>query len=283
MRVANVAGRLSLIDDAGAVDVEKASRGRFGPDPQAVYEHWDAFRDWARAADLPEARSFDSTELGPPAPRPRQVFAIGLNYRDHAAESGFQVPDELPVFTKFLASFTAPYGEIALPAGGNTDWEVELVVVVGRRTERVRPEDAWENVAGLTIGQDLSERVSQTRGEAPQFSLAKSYPGFAPTGPWLVTPDEFDDPDDLELGCRLNGEQVQLARTSDLIHDVPHLLSRLSHVLPLFPGDLIFTGTPAGVGHGRDPQRFIAPGDELVTHIEGIGEMRHRFVAGPEA
>jgi 2-keto-4-pentenoate hydratase/2-oxohepta-3-ene-1,7-dioic acid hydratase in catechol pathway len=283
VRVANVAGRLSLIDSAGAVDVEKASRGRFGPDPQGVYEDWDAFRDWARAAELPDARSFDLAELGPPAPGPRQVFAIGLNYREHAAESGFEVPDELPVFTKFLASFTAPYGEITLPPGGNTDWEVELVAVLGRRADRVSPEDAWDHVAGLTIGQDLSERVSQTRGEAPQFSLAKSFPGFAPTGPWLVTPDEFDDADDLELGCRLNGEQVQLARTSDLIHDVPHLVGRLSHVLPLFPGDLIFTGTPAGVGHGRDPQRFIAPGDELVTHIEGIGEMRHRFVAGPEA
>lgn len=283
MRVANVAGRLALVSQDRAVDVEKASEGRFGPDPQAVYSDWDNFRAWARQARLPEGDRFELADLGPPAPAPRQVFAIGLNYRDHAAESGFEVPAEPTVFTKFPASFTGPYGEVALPAGGKTDWEVELVAVLGRRAERVKPADAWSYVAGLTVGQDLSERVSQTAGSAPQFSLAKSFAGFSPTGPWLVSVDEFADPADLELGCLLNGEEVQRASTRDLVFDLPQLLSRLSHVLPLLAGDVIFTGTPAGVGFGRDPQRFISPGDELVSYVKGIGEMKHRFVSGPEA
>jgi 2-keto-4-pentenoate hydratase/2-oxohepta-3-ene-1,7-dioic acid hydratase in catechol pathway len=114
-------------------------------------------------------------------------------------------------------------------------------------------------------------------GPAPQFGLAKSYPGFTPTGPWLVTPDEFDDPDDLELTCAVNGEEVQRGRTRQLIFSVPALLAKLSGVLPLLPGDVLFTGTPSGVGLGRTPQRWLAPGDELVSSIEGIGELRQRF------
>jgi 2-keto-4-pentenoate hydratase/2-oxohepta-3-ene-1,7-dioic acid hydratase in catechol pathway len=128
-------------------------------------------------------------------------------------------------------------------------------------------------------GQDVSERVTQLAGPAPQFSLGKSFPGFAPTGPWVVTPDEFDDPDDLELTAAINGEEVQKGRTRELIFSVPLLVARLSAVLPLLPGDLVFTGTPAGVGLGRDPQRWLAPGDELVSRIEGIGELRQRFAS----
>jgi 2,4-didehydro-3-deoxy-L-rhamnonate hydrolase len=135
-------------------------------------------------------------------------------------------------------------------------------------------------VAGLTVGQDLSERITQTSGPSPQFSLGKSLPGFGPTGPWLVTPDEFDNPDDLELGCTIDGEQMQKGRTRDLVFSVPALISRLSHKLPLLPGDLLFTGTPAGVGLGRTPPRYLAPGEELVSYVRGIGELRQRFVAG---
>lgn len=282
MRVANVGGRLALVNGTLAVDVEKASDGRFGPDPQGVYADWDAFLTWASAADLPEGGEFRLAELGPPAPTPRQVFAIGLNYRAHAAESDQEVPSDLAVFTKFPASFTGPYGEITLPRGGSTDWEIELVAVMSRRADRVKPENAWSHVAGLTVGQDLSERLSQTRGSVPQFSLAKSFVGFSPSGPWLVPTREFEDPADLELGCSINGEETQRARTSDLVVDLPGLISRLSHVVPLLEGDVIFTGTPAGVGFSRNPQRFLEPGDELVSFVEGIGEMKHTFVAAPE-
>jgi 2-keto-4-pentenoate hydratase/2-oxohepta-3-ene-1,7-dioic acid hydratase in catechol pathway len=134
-------------------------------------------------------------------------------------------------------------------------------------------------VAGLTVGQDISERVLQMVGSVPQFSLAKSFPGFTPMGPWLVTADELDNPDDLELTCALDGEQVQKGRTSELIFSVPALIAKLSAVLPLLPGDVIFTGTPAGVGMGRSPQRYLQPGQTLTSAIEGIGEMRQVLVS----
>jgi 2,4-didehydro-3-deoxy-L-rhamnonate hydrolase len=293
MRIANLAGRLVLVtrDGTAALDVEHASQGMFSADPQAVYDRWAEFTAWAAGAGLagPElagAVPFAVADLGAPAPAPRQVLAIGLNYAEHAAESGFAVPEEPTVmFTKWQSCITGPVTEVELPDGGHTDWEVELVAVIGRRAFRISADEAWEHVAGLTVGQDLSERILQGAGPSPQFSMAKSLPGFGPTGPWLVTPDEFGNPDDLELGCSVNGKQMQHGRTSDLIFSVPAMLAALSRRLPLLPGDVLFTGTPSGVGMGRSPQVFLAPGDELVTYVAGIGELRQRFVAAqaPEA
>jgi 2,4-diketo-3-deoxy-L-fuconate hydrolase len=286
VRTANLSGRLVLVtaDGSGAVDVEQASGGRFGPDPQAVYDRWAEFTAWAAGADLSPAQPFRREDLGAPAPAPRQVLAIGLNYSEHAAESGFSVPDAPTVmFTKWPSCLTGPVTEVELPEGGHTDWEVELVAVIGKPARAVSAAEAWDHVAGLTVGQDLSERVLQTAGPSPQFSLAKSLPGFGPMGPWLVTPDEFDDRDDLELGCSINGQQVQKGRTRELIFSVPAMVSKLSAKLPLLPGDVLFTGTPSGVGMGRNPQRFLSPGDELVSYVAGIGELRQRFVAAPTA
>ncbi|GII95197.1 fumarylacetoacetate hydrolase family protein [Sinosporangium siamense] len=279
MRIANLAGRLTLITSGGAVDVARASGGRFSADPQAVYAQFDEFRLWAEEAALPPGEEFDPALLGAPAPAPRQLFAVGLNYRAHAAEAGFAVPDSPAVFTKFVTSITGPHSKITLPEG-NVDWEVELVAVIGRTAHRVAESTAWAHVAGLTVGQDLSERVMQMAGPAPQFSLAKSYPGFTPMGPWLVTVDEFADPDDLELSCAVDGEVVQRGRTSDLVFSVPGLVARLSAVTPLLPGDVIFTGTPAGVGVSRTPPRFLRPGEVLTSAVEGVGEMRHVLCGG---
>lgn len=282
MRIANLSGRLVLVtpDGEGAVDVEQASGGRFSPDPQAVYDRWAEFAPWAAGADRSAAVPFAAEDLGAPAPAPRQVLAIGLNYSEHAAESGLQVPDAPTVmFTKWQSCLTGPVTEVVLPDGGHTDWEVELVAVIGKEARNVAEADAWGHVAGLTVGQDLSERITQQAGPSPQFSLAKSLPGFGPMGPWLVTTDEFDDRDDLELGCSINGEQMQKGRTRDLIFSVPAMVATLSQKLPLLPGDVLFTGTPAGVGLGRTPQRWLAPGDELVSYVTGIGELRQRFVA----
>jgi 2,4-didehydro-3-deoxy-L-rhamnonate hydrolase len=285
LRVANLAGRLAVItaDGQRALDVSQASDGRFSSEPQQVYERWSEFASWASSVDLSPATPFVADTLGPPSPAPKQVFAIGLNYRAHAAESNFDVPDEPTVmFTKWQSCLTGPITTVELPAGGHTDWEVELVVVIGSFTYRIAEAQAWDHVAGVTVGQDLSERITQTSGPSPQFSLGKSLPGFGPTGPWLVTPDELTDRDDLELGCSVNGEQMQKGRTSDLVFSVSALISRLSHKLPLLPGDVLFTGTPAGVGLGRTPQRFLAAGDELVSYVTGVGELRQRFVAaGP--
>lgn len=279
MRIANLAGRLALVGADGAVDVAKASDGQFEPDVQACFERWDELVAWAASAGPLECARYDPASLGPPAPEPRQVFAIGLNYSAHVSEAGFMVPDGVPpVFTKFPTCIAGPYGEIVLPPGGHTDWEVELVAVIGRRGEHVAAADGWSYVAGLTVGQDVSERISQMAGPSPQFSLGKSFPGFGPLGPVLVTPDEFDDPDDLALSTTINGETVQEGRTSELIFDIPTIIERLSAVTPLLPGDVVFTGTPAGVGMGRTPPRWLEPGDELVSVVEGIGQMRHRMV-----
>lgn len=286
MRIVNVAGRLGvLVAEGVVVDVEQVGDGRWSADPQEVFARWQEFRDWVeesglsggQTADAPRARRVLPTDLMAPVPRPRQVFAVGMNYREHAGESGLSVPVQPAVFTKFPASIVGPVAEVELP-DGDVDWEVELVAVIGRAAHRVREEDAWDHVAGLTCGQDVSDRRLQFAGEAPQFSLAKSYPGFAPMGPALVTPDEFEDPDDLELGCLLNGEQMQKGRTSEMVYTVPALVSRLSAVTPLLPGDVIFTGTPAGVGMARSPQRFLKVGDQLVSHVTGIGELRTGFV-----
>jgi 2,4-diketo-3-deoxy-L-fuconate hydrolase len=286
MRIANYEGRLVVVNgEAGheiAHDVEKTSDGRFGPDPQAIYQDWDAFTGWAADARWEVGVPVRPDGLGSPAPAPRQVFGIGLNYRDHAAESGLPVPtSEPPVFTKFPSCITGPYGDIELPPGGHTDWEVELVAVIGRRAHKVSAERALDHVAGYAVGQDISERLRQLAATPPQFSMGKSRPGFGPVGPWLVTLDDIADPGDLALGCEINGESVQSSRTSQLIFSVPALVANLSASVTLLPGDVIFTGTPSGVGLGRNPQRWLGDGDVLTSHIEGIGEMRHRFVAAP--
>jgi len=280
MRIANLSGRLILVSHDRAVDVHEASDHRFSPEPQAIYERWDEFRTWAADADLRTGTPFDPADLGAPAPAPRQLLAVGLNYREHVAEAGYSTPEGMPpVFTKFTSSITGPVTDVMLPEEGNTDWEVELVAVIGRHARDVRAAEAWDYVAGLTIGQDLSERVLQMSGPAPQFSLAKSYPGFSPMGPCLVTPDELSDPDNLNLTCSINGEQVQRGSTQQLIFPVPDLIAKLSAVLPLSPGDVIYTGTPSGVGLGRTPQRWLKAGDELVSSIHGIGELRQRMLA----
>ncbi|MFI6742858.1 fumarylacetoacetate hydrolase family protein [Nonomuraea sp. NPDC050451] len=279
MRIANLAGRAVLLADGGAIDIEKAGGGRFPADPQALFERWDDLRSWAGSrAWSTEPVPFAEAELEAPAPAPRQVFAIGVNYRDHAEESKIEPGAGPPVFTKFVSCLTGQDAVVTLPEGGLTDWEVELVAVIGRHAHRVAAADAWQHVAGLTVGQDLSERLTQLAPPQPQqFSLGKSFPGFGPTGPWLVTPDEFADPDDLEISCHLDGERMQHARTSQMIFSVPALVEKLSSVTPLLPGDVIFTGTPGGIGGTRTPARFLAPGEHLHSTIEGIGTLRTTF------
>jgi 2,4-diketo-3-deoxy-L-fuconate hydrolase len=276
MRIATVRGRLAVLTPAGALDVATASDGKFGPDPQTAFDDWAAFTDWAATASG-EVHPFAPEDLGPPVPRPRQVFAIGLNYVRHAQESGLPVPTTPLVFTKFPSAITGPAGEIVL-SGDTVDWEVELVAVVGTEARNVAEADGWSYVAGLTAGQDLSDRTLQNAGSPPQFSMGKSYPGFAPIGPSLVTPDELTDRDDLRVVTRVDGEVRQDSRTSDLVFSIPQLIARLSEVVTLLPGDLIFTGTPEGVGLGRTPQVYLHPGEVLETTIDGIGSMRHTLL-----
>lgn len=275
MKLANIDGRAALVVGDDVADIGTISEGRFGPDLMTLYDDWRAFTEFAATVSTTTG-PLAETDLRNPVPAPRQVFAIGLNYRAHAEESGAGVPDVPATFTKFPASLAGPFDDIGV-VGDTVDWEVELVAVVGARADRVDEADAWEHLAGVTVGQDISDRTLQFAAGA-QFSLGKSRRGFGPMGPWLVTPDELTDRNDLALGCAVNGEKMQDARTNDLIFDVPRLVAELSAVLPLLPGDLIFTGTPSGIGAVRRPPRFLRPGDVLESWIEGIGTIRNRCV-----
>jgi len=284
MKLANVDGRAKLVVGDRCVDVAEASGGRFGPAPGGVYDSWGPFFEWATTflsgptVDAFAGEEFRAEGAGPPSPTPRQVFAVALNYVDHAKEGGFNPPEAPLIFSKFVSAFSGPVSEVVLPEG-HVDWECELVAVIGRTAHDIDDADGWGCVAGLTVGQDISERVLQRSGPAPQFGPAKSYPGFAPSGPVLVTVDEFDDPDDLALGCEVNGVSMQDGRTRDMIFPVPRLISYLSKIVTLYPGDVIFTGTPPGVGNGRTPPVFLHAGDHLRSHIEGIGELHQSFVS----
>jgi 2-keto-4-pentenoate hydratase/2-oxohepta-3-ene-1,7-dioic acid hydratase in catechol pathway len=259
------------------VDVERAAAGALGPELQPLYDRWPELLALAGRVDPATALPIDPASIGSPVPAPRQVFAIGLNYRAHAGESGRDVPGVPATFTKYPASLAGPFDDVEV-VNDTVDWEVELVVVIGRRADRVAEADGWSHVAGLTVGQDISDRTLQIAAGA-QFSLGKSHRGFGPMGPVLVTPDELPDPDDLGLGCAVDDEVLQDGRTADMVFSVPRLVAELSAVLPLLPGDVIFTGTPEGVGMGRTPPRFLAPGQVLESWIEGIGRLRNRTVA----
>ena len=281
IRFANVRGRASLLVGESVIDVERASGGRFGADPMAPFGVWSAFADWAAgsragAADGPLVE----TDLEPPVPRPRSVFAIGLNYRDHAREAGLELPKQPMVFTQFPSCLAGPRADIVC-ASERVDWEVELVAVIGRGGRAISEDRALAHVAGYTVGQDVSDRRLQFADVPPQFSLGKSIDGYGPIGPTVVSLDAFGDPNDLALTCDVSGERMQSGRTGDMVFGVPALVAWLSRWCTLAPGDLIFTGTPAGVGSTRSPRRYLVPGDEVVSTIEGIGTLRNRCVAGP--
>jgi 2-keto-4-pentenoate hydratase/2-oxohepta-3-ene-1,7-dioic acid hydratase in catechol pathway len=285
VRLGVIANRLVLVDGETAVDVQRASNGRFPAEPRQLFDSWEALAEWAATAEPNGGERLALDQLQNPVPAPRQVFGIGANYRDHLEEAAAamgaeaSIPEAPLIFTKFWSSLAGPRDSIPLPSR-NVDWEVELVVVMGRRAEWVAEDDAWRYVAALTVGQDISERVLQLAGRAPQFSMGKSFPGFGPMGPVLVTPDALDDPANLEIGCSLNDRVMQKGRTSEMIFSVAELIAHISAVCPLLPGDVIFTGTPAGVGAFRDPSVFLRPGDTLVSWVEGIGELRNPIRAG---
>src|SRR5437899_3664802 len=231
MKLANVAGRACLAFDHGVVDVERASAGTFGPDVHSLLGNWQAFLAWAGEFEPEDLEALPSPDsYGPVVPRPGQILAVGLNYRAHALETGLPLPEVPLVFTKFPSSVGAPYGDLDLPTD-QVDWEVEVAVVTGRSASRVARDQAWDHVAGITAAQDFSARdVQMAGGAAPQFSLGKSFAGFTPLGPVLVTPDELGDRESIGLECRINGETVQSSSTKDLIFDVATLVSYLSHI-----------------------------------------------------
>lgn len=282
MRVAMISGRLHLVRAERTLDVAKASGDYLPADPSAAYARWPELVAWAdEQPDDAFNGSLAASDIGPPSPQPRQVFGLGTNYRKHAVEVGWPIPEVPMVFTKFPSSVTGPHAQVVL-TGPRVDWEVELVVVIGTGGHRIAAADVWNAIAGFTVGQDVSDRDVQRRPETyPQFGLGKSFPGFAPTGPVVVTADELGDPHDLGLRCWVNDELMQDGRSDDFVFSIPFLIEYLSGIVTLLPGDLIFTGTPSGVGSGRKPPRFLTAGDRVRSAIDGIGEITTAFVTQP--
>jgi 2-keto-4-pentenoate hydratase/2-oxohepta-3-ene-1,7-dioic acid hydratase in catechol pathway len=243
----------------------------------------DARRAAAEAVAFPKAVKYPAAnaKLLPPVPDPGKVLCIGLNYRDHAIEGGKAIPAEPVLFGKFPNTLIAHGEPIKLPkVAHKVDYEAELVIVIGKAGKHI-PNDAsaFAHVGGYTCGHDVSARDWQFRGEEKQWIIGKTFDTFAPTGPVLVTPDELTDPHNLRIRLRLNGETMQDSSTKEFIFGVPALLAFLSQVVTLEPGDLIFTGTPPGVGIARKPPVLLKPGDVAEVEIEGIGVLRNPVVA----
>jgi acylpyruvate hydrolase len=223
--------------------------------------------------------SLATVDLAPVVTTPGKVLCVGLNYRPHILEMGHDEPDHPTLFNKWADSLLGPTDALEIPPEvALLDWEVELVVVLGRTVRRADPDDAAAAIAGFTVGNDISARDWQNR--TSQFLQGKVWERSSPIGPWMVTADELGPRPDLEVSCAVAGTEMQRARTGELIFDPPTLVAYASTFVTLHPGDLIFTGTPGGVGAGRTPPLGLTPGDDLVTSIEGIGTLRNRCVAG---
>ncbi|MGA5760272.1 fumarylacetoacetate hydrolase family protein [Nonomuraea bangladeshensis] len=226
-------------------------------------------------------QEFTGERIGAPIARPHQILCIGLNYSDHAAETGQAVPDEPILFTKSPNTLVGPYDDVRIPRGSTkTDWEVELGIVIGRRTSYLdSAEEAKNAIAGYCVVNDVSERAFQME-RGGQWSKGKSAETFNPAGPWLVTPDEIADVRNLGMWLDVNGVRRQTGTTKNMIFDPYVIVHHLSQFMVLEPGDLINTGTPPGVGMGHDPQIWLQPGDVMELGIEGLGSQRQN-VAGP--
>jgi 2-keto-4-pentenoate hydratase/2-oxohepta-3-ene-1,7-dioic acid hydratase in catechol pathway len=266
-----------MVPDGQRLDVsafgEDWNEEFFGSDGLARLDDWLA-KHGPRCPTV-----LETVRLGPCIARPSKIICIGLNYAGHARETGAAVPPEPVVFFKSTTALCGPNDDVVIPPGSSrTDWEVELAVVIGRRATYVLPAQAMEYVAGYALHNDYSERDWQLEHHG-QWVKGKSFDTFAPIGPFLVTRDEISDPHGLRLWLDVNGERLQESNTSDLIFDVPAVVSYLSQCMTLLPGDVISTGTPQGVGLGLEPPRYLAPGDVVELGIDGLGTSRQRAVA----
>ena len=271
-------GRAQLVvgPDNNIVDLEKASNGRFTSEPIDAFRRWDEVRAFAETCtDAGVPCSTD--ELNAPSPWPSQVFGIGLNYRKHAEESGAQIPTSPLTFTKFPSSVGNPNAEVPI-VGGAVDWEVELVVVISSGGRDISEADAWDHIAGVCVGQDISDRKLQMATTPPQFNLGKSRKNYSPFGPWLVDAKGLAGRDALEISCSVNGTEMQREKTDDLIFGVPQQIAYLSSIVQLLPGDVIFTGTPGGVGMARKPPVFLKAGDVIESELTGLSRITNRCV-----
>lgn len=226
----------------------------------------------------PDAPALEDVTLHAPIPKPDKFICIGLNYRDHAIESGMDIPELPTVFTKYPNAVCGPYDDVILPSvSDQVDYEAEFAFVIGKTCKNVAKEDWQDVVFGYTCVHDVSARDYQLA--TSQWTIGKTFDTFGPMGPVLVSKDEIPDPHNVRISLDLNGETLQDSNTNQFVFDIPYLVEYLSKVMTLEPGDVISTGTPPGVGFARKPPVFMKPGDEAVVRIEGIGELRNRCIS----
>jgi 2-keto-4-pentenoate hydratase/2-oxohepta-3-ene-1,7-dioic acid hydratase in catechol pathway len=272
------AERPGVLDAAGV----RRDASEFGEDWNESFFSGDSLRrlaGWvtARGDTLPAVD--DRVRWASCVARPSKIVCIGLNYRDHAREIGAPIPTEPILFSKSTSSLAGPFDDLVMPPGSaKTDWEVELAVIIGRAARGVSDSDASGHVAGFALHNDYSERAFQLE-RGGQWFKGKSWDTFAPLGPWLATPDELNDTQRLRLTLDVNGERMQDSTTAELIFGIPELVSYISQFMTLLPGDVISTGTPAGVGLGLDPPRYLRHGDIVEPAIDGLGRSRQHVVA----
>ncbi|WP_339607557.1 fumarylacetoacetate hydrolase family protein [uncultured Roseivirga sp.] len=223
-------------------------------------------------------RISENERLGAPICRPSKIVCVGLNYAQHAHESGAQVPSEPVLFFKSTTAICGPYDDVIIPKGSQkTDWEVELAVVIGKKASYVEEGNAMDFVAGYVLHNDISEREFQLERQG-QWVKGKSNDTFAPLGPWLTTRDEISDPNNLNLWLKLNGKTMQESNTSDMVFKIPELVSYISQFMTLLPGDIISTGTPFGVGLGLNPQKYLVEGDVMELGVDGLGVAKQNVI-----
>ena len=275
-KLGNVDNKASLIYKNEYYDLLEVSNGKLKNNMNDILHSIDVIEELYSDIDKFEPTgSLDDVKLGPPITNSNNCFAVGLNYRNHAEESAMEIPPFPMVFTKHTTCICGPYDDIEMRSD-IVDYEAELVAVIGVEGKNISADEAWNHVAGLTVGQDISDRSVQFHASPPQFNLGKSFDTFGPIGPILVSPDLFNDKSSLKLECSVNDELRQKDNTNDLIFDIPYIISYISEFITLKTGDLIFTGTPAGVGATQG--KLLKDGDILTTTIEEIGTMKNKCV-----
>ncbi|HJL95647.1 MAG: fumarylacetoacetate hydrolase [Gammaproteobacteria bacterium] len=272
-KLANIVGRAALIDGENYYDLETISNGDFDEDTSSALNNLEGLKKLSSGLSEAEPTgSLKDVRIDAPVSAPKNCFAVGLNYRNHAEEAGMDIPVVPMIFTKHTTCLVGPNSDIEMRSD-HVDYEAELVVVIGKPGKDINKDNAWDHVAGLCIGQDISDRKVQFSSKPPQFNLGKSFDTFGPIGPYLVSPDGLKDKQSLQIECKVNEEIRQKDNTNDLIFDIPSIISYLSEIVTLNTGDVIFTGTPGGVGVMEG--KFLKEGDIVTTSIKGLGVLKN--------
>jgi 2-keto-4-pentenoate hydratase/2-oxohepta-3-ene-1,7-dioic acid hydratase in catechol pathway len=275
-KLANIKGKSALIHGDSYYDINTISQGKISSDPSKILNSLSDLHEFNSKIDnFKPTGLIENSLLEPPVINSRNCFAVGLNYRAHAEESGMEIPPFPMVFTKHTSCIVGPFDNIEMKSD-IVDYEAELVVVIGKEGKNVPKKDAWDYVAGLTVGQDISDRAVQFHATPPQFNLGKSFDTFGPIGPYLVSPDLVANKSALRIECYINEELRQESSTDDLIFTVPDIISYISEFLTLNTGDLIFTGTPSGVGATQG--KLLKDGDIVTTSIKEIGTIKNKCI-----